>query len=410
MLKPIGNYIRRTDRLLWLLCLGSSVFACIVLASISMEQMGGFQRDELTGAITGLGDFRQVVVQAGAAFIGIVVAVILSQIDYHHLVQLWPLHAGLAWGAVLPTLFIQNLKLLGGSFVIGYAPDGTDNHSWYKFGPLTFQPAELAKISFILTFAMHLDHVRGRVNEPGVLFRLLLHLMIPCAVIHVQGDDGTMLIFLAIGVCMLFAAGLSWRYILGALTAAVCAVAVAFGFFSDKIGKSYQWLRILAVYDPENVSGWALNKEILQTYTWQQERGEIAIGAGQIFGRGLFSGDYVNIPYAWNDFVFSWIGNAVGFVGCTVVLVVLFGVVVRTLSTGIRSEDRLGSFICTGIAGAILAQILINVGMNLRVLPVIGITLPFYSAGGTSVLMMYICVGLILSVYMHNKKTLFGNE
>ena len=93
-----------------------------------------------------------------------------------------------------------------------------------------------------------------------------------------------------------------------------------------------------------------------------------------------------------------------------VVLVVLFGVVMRTLSTGIRSEDRLGSFICTGIAGAILAQILINVGMNLRVLPVIGITLPFYSAGGTSVLMMYICVGLILSVYMHNKKTLFGNE
>ena len=87
---------------------------------------------------------------------------------------------------------------------------------------------------------------------------------------------------------------------------------------------------------------------------------------------------------------------------------ILFALVCKTFATGARSEDMLGSFICAGIGGALMAQIAVNVGMNLRVLPVIGVTLPFYSAGGSSVLMLYICVGLVLSVYMHNTKKLFG--
>mgnify|MGYP000040175342 FL=1 len=94
--------------------------------------------------------------------------------------------------------------------------------------------------------------------------------------------------------------------------------------------------------------------------------------------------------------------------GCCVVLGVLFALVVKTFATGARSEDLLGSYICAGIGGALMAQIAVNVGMNLRLLPVIGVTLPFYSAGGSSVLMLYICVGLVLSVYSHNTKSLFG--
>jgi hypothetical protein len=102
------------------------------------------------------------------------------------------------------------------------------------------------------------------------------------------------------------------------------------------------------------------------------------------------------------------IGNAAGFVGCCVVLGVLLAIIIKTFATGAHSEDMLGSFICAGIGGAFMAQIFVNVGMNLRLLPVIGVTLPFYSAGGSSVLMLYICVGLVLSVYMHNTKKLFG--
>ena len=216
------------------------------------------------------------------------------------------------------------------------------------------------------------------------------------------------IIYGIIACCMMFSAGLSWKYIIGAISAAAAAVAVAFGFFSDKIGKGYQWYRILAVIDPENKTGWAPSETVWKNIIYQQQRGEIALGSGGIFGNGIFGGSYYSVPNAHNDFVLSWIGNATGFVGCCVVLGILFALVCKTFATGARSEDMLGSFICAGIGGALMAQIAVNVGMNLRVLPVIGVTLPFYSAGGSSVLMLYICVGLVLSVYMHNTKKLFG--
>ena len=410
MLKKVKNYWVRTDHVMWCFCLASSIFACIVLASIGMNMNGGFVRDELTGAIIGIGGYRRAVVQAISLCLGSICAIIISHIDYHSLVEVWPIHVTLAWGLVLPTLIFKNKKLLGGLLTIGYDAGGTDNYSWYKIGGFTLQPTEIAKVSFILTFAMHLSRVHDHINDPATLFKLLLHLGIPLLIIHKQGDDGTMLIFLAIGLCMLFAAGLSWKYIGGALAAVGSALAVAFAFFSDKIGKRYQRLRILAVYDPENLTGWALDEQMRNYYTYQQERGEISIGAGQIFGRGLFTGDYVYVPNAWNDFAFSWIANAVGFVGAAIVLVVLFGIVIRALQVGVRSVDDLGTFICAGFSGAMLAQIFVNVGMNLRVLPVVGVTLPFYSAGGSSALMIYLCIGLVLSVYMHNKKTLFGTQ
>ena len=255
---------------------------------------------------------------------------------------------------------------------------------------------------------MHLNNVRGRINEPKELGKLLLHLAVPILIIHVQGDDGTAIIYGIIGCSMMFAAGLSWKYIIGALAAAGMAMAAAFAFFSDKIGKGYQWYRILAVLDPENKTGWAPSEAIWKNIIYQQQRGEIALGSGGIFGNGLFGGGYYSVPNAHNDFIFSWIGNVTGFVGCCVVLGVLFAIVIKTFLTGARSEDLLGTFICAGIGGALMAQIAVNVGMNLRVLPVIGVTLPFYSAGGSSVMMLYICVGLVLSVYIHNTKKLFG--
>ena len=383
-MENIRRYFKRTDKTYLLLCIFSSVMAVTALSSWAAKQGNGFAVDEITGQIIGLGDYRRAAVQAGAALIGLVIAVLLSNIDYRSLVKVWPVHVALTWGMVLPTLVLRNVSI--GPLTIGYNAGDTDNYSWYKLGGFTLQPTELAKISFILTFAMHLNNVRTRLNEPKELGKLLLHLAVPILIIHVQGDDGTAIIYAIIGCCMMFAAGLSWKYILGAVSAAAVAMATAFAFFSDKIGKGYQWYRILAVIDPD----------------------KIALGSGGIFGNGLFGGSYYSVPNAHNDFILSWIGNAAGFVGCCVVLGVLFALVIKTFLTGARSEDLLGTFICAGIGGALMAQIAVNVGMNLRVLPVIGVTLPFYSAGGSSVLMLYICVGLVLSVYTHNTKKLFG--
>ena len=379
-MENIRRYFKRTDKTYLLLCIFSSVMAVTALSSWAAKQGNGFAVDEITGQITGLGDYRRAAVQAGAALIGLVIAVLLSNIDYRSLVKVWPVHVALTWGMVLPTLVLRNVSI--GPLTIGYNAGDTDNYSWYKLGGFTLQPTELAKISFILTFAI--------------------------LIIHVQGDDGTAIIYAIIGCCMMFAAGLSWKYILGAVSAAAVAMATAFAFFSDKIGKGYQWYRILAVIDPDNKTGWAPSETIWKNIIYQQQRGEIALGSGGIFGNGLFGGSYYSVPNAHNDFILSWIGNAAGFVGCCVVLGVLFALVIKTFLTGARSEDLLGTFICAGIGGALLAQIAVNVGMNLRVLPVIGVTLPFYSAGGSSVLMLYICVGLVLSVYTHNTKKLFG--
>ena len=382
----IRQYFKRTDKMYLLLCIFSSVMAVLALSSWAAKQGNGFATDEVTGAIIGIGDYRRAMVQAGAAAIGIVIALLLSCVDYRSLVKVWPVHVVLTWGLVLPTLVIRNVSI--GPLTIGYNAGDTDNYSWYKLGGFTFQPTELAKISFILTFAMHLNNVRSRINEPKELAKLLLHLLVPIAIIHVQGDDGTAIIYGIIGCCMMFAAGLSWKYIFAAFAAAGAAVAVAFAFFSDKIGKGYQWYRILAVLDPENTTGWAPSETVWKNIIYQQQRGEIALGSGGIFGNGLFGGRYYSVPNAHNDFILSWIGNVAGFVGCCVVLGVLLALVIKTFATGARSEDLLGSYICAGIGGALMAQIAVNVGMNLRVLPVIGVTLPFYSAGGSSVLML----------------------
>ena len=391
MLKLARRYLRRIDGPLLLMCAVCSVLSVVVLVSIGQNQLGSINKAS---------------VQFIASALGLMLALVFSSVDIHALARAWPLHAVLSWGLVLPTLFLHNVR--AGFLTIGYDAGGTSNYSWYRVGGMTFQPAELAKISFILTFAMHLNNVRGRINEPKELGKLLLHLAVPILIIHVQGDDGTAIIYAIIGCSMMFAAGLSWKCIIGALAAAGMAMAAAFAFFSDKIGKGYQWYRILAVLDPENTTGWAPSETVWKNIIYQQQRGEIALGSGGIFGNGLFGGGYYSVPNAHNDFIFSWIGNVTGFVGCCVVLGVLFAIVIKTFLTGARSEDLLGTFICAGIGGAFMAQIFVNVGMNLRLLPVIGVTLPFYSAGGSSVLMLYICVGLVLSVYMHNTKKLFG--
>ena len=392
MLKLMRRYAARADLLLLALCAVCSALSVVVLVSVGQSQLGGSN--------------NKASVQLIASLLGVMLAVIMSTVDYRTLARAWPLHAAVAWGLVLPTLFIHNLSL--GPLTIGYNAGDTDNYSWYRLGGFTFQPTELAKISFILTFAMHLNNVRSRINEPKELLKLLAHLFAPILLIHIQGDDGTAIIYGIIGCCMMFTAGLSWKYIVGALAAGIAAVSAAFMFLSDSIGKSYQWYRILAVIDPENATGWAPSEDVWKNIVYQQDRGEVALGAGGIFGNGMFSGEYYSVPNAHNDFIFSWVGNALGFVGCMVVLGVLLALVVRTFAVGARSEDLLGSFICAGVGGALLAQIAVNVGMNLRLLPVIGVTLPFYSAGGSSVLMLYICVGLVLSVHMHNKKKLFG--
>ena len=377
MLALLRRYLRRVDGVYLALCAACSVFSVVVLVSIGQTQLGSNNKAS---------------VQLIASLLGIMLAVIFSTVDYRALARAWPLHATVAWGLVLPTLFLHNFR--AGVVTIGYDAGGTSNYSWYRVGGMTFQPAELAKISFILTLALHLSHVRGRVNQPKNLLLLLLHIGIPAALIHIQGDDGTALVFLGIGVFMLYAGGLAHWLVGGALAAGAVGGAVLLKL-RPGILKGYQFKRILAVLTPDDPN--------LADVAYQQNKGAMAIGTGGLTGQGLFDGEPIFVPNAWNDFVFAYTANVLGFLGAAAVLVLLAALCLRTLNTARSAPDALGSHICVGVFAALFLQTVINLGMNLQVLPVIGVTLPFFSAGGSSALMMYLCVGIVLSVRAHSR-------
>ena len=200
----IRRYLRRVDVVYLLLCAACSAISVVVLLSIGQTQ---------------LGSNNKAAVQLIASLLGLMLAVVFSTADYHALARAWPLHGVVAWGLVLPTLFLHNVNT--GLVTIGYDAGGTSNYSWYRVGGMTFQPAELAKISFILTLALHLSQVRGQVNRPKNLLLLFVHIALPAAAIQVQGDDGTALVFLGIGLVMLYAGGLSHWLVAGGLTAGV---------------------------------------------------------------------------------------------------------------------------------------------------------------------------------------------
>ena len=392
--KVIRQYFKATDRAYIATCVFCSVLSVITLISLG-QVAGGFARDAFDGSITGLGSYRNAFVQGVASLLGLVCAIVLSCIDYRSLARIWPVHVVGTWTLVLLTL--THLSI--GPLTLGWHPEGTDNYSWIRLGPLSLQPTELAKISFILTFAMHLDNVREKVNQPAVLAKLLLHILVPAALIHIQGDDGTVLIFLSIGAVMLFSAGISLRYVFGAITLAVCGVAAM--LVTGKGLSSYQIQRVMALYDSSLAT---TNPQLYNEVMYQQDAGRVSIGSGQIFGRGLFQPDHNYVPEARNDFLFSYMAEGIGFVGCVIVLIVLFSIAFKTLATALRSREPLGTHICAGVFASLLFQIIVNLGMNLRLLPVIGVTLPFFSSGGSSALMMYLCMGLVLSVYAHNPK------
>ena len=366
----IGRYIKETDWMLMLCCFSLSSFSTLLIYSL-------YKNGEI-------GRLNTVLVQPAMALCGIVAAIILSKIDYHMMARLWKWHSVLCYG----------LALLVFPFGIQRV-DWVDDKAWLPipFTSISFQPSELLKISFIITFAYHLSKVKDQLNRPKQLLLLCIHGAIPCGLIHLQGDDGTVLVMAVIFASMLFVAGLSWKYIVPVLAMIPPAAVVLWNFFLDDDKKN----RILAIIRPELVDS---------AITWQQDRGLISIGNGGLWGNGIFmeTGQFRYVPEVYNDFIFTYIGETVGFIGCIAVLAALAFLCIRILHNALHALDDLGKFICVGVFAMMAIQIIINIGMCLGVLPVIGVTLPFLSAGGTSTGTLYLGIGVVLSVYMHSGK------
>ncbi|MBQ3501852.1 MAG: FtsW/RodA/SpoVE family cell cycle protein [Oscillospiraceae bacterium] len=371
----IKKYFTAVDK--WLLFFCLSISAVGILCQYSLVE----SKQAATLQITE----RVALVQIIASLLGISAAIVISNIDYHFMTKLWKLYMPLSVFFVILTFFI------------GMQVDETiDDRAWLRlpFG-LTFQPSELLKICFIMSFAYHLSKVYGQVNKPSNLVLLGIHGAFPVILIHFQGDDGTALIFGFIFLTMLFAAGLSWKYIVAAVPLVAAAIPIVWQYFLTQDQRT----RFLAVYFTEYADPLGAD--------YQQRLSRISIGLGQLQGEGLFQADYWYVPKMHNDFVFSFICQALGFVGALTVLSLLFGICFRCIIDAKNALDPLGAYICYGVFAMFFFQCIINIGMCISILPVIGITLPLLSAGGTSIAITYLGIGLVLSVHVHRRRNIF---
>lgn len=315
--------------------------------------------------------------------VGVVAAVIISYIDYHKLVKLWFIFAPAA------------LLLVALTFTtLGVQRDGADDRAWLNFGFVQFQPSEILKLAFILTFSFHLSRDEEEMNKPSHMALLLLHGLIPIGIVGLQGDYGTAIVFAFIFAFMICSADISWKYLLAAPFAVAAGVAVMWFMFLGPEHKK----RILILFHP------GTDPEYIE---YQQDLGLAALKSGGIFGKGLFSKtqEYISLPEMNNDFIFTYAGQTLGFVGSMGILILLVYMCLKIFGDSRVTRDHLGRFICMGAFGLFFSHCLMNIGMVLKVAPVIGVPLPFLSAGGTAMISMYAVIGLVLSTYSHRAKS-----
>ena len=372
--QKIKEAIRGTDFYLLLLCLAASFYGIVMVYSATRATMGEGERIS-----------RDARTMALAVIVGLLFAVIVSFFDYNFYTKLFTFIGG----------FCVLLMIL--LFFIGVGPaERPDAKTWIRLGAtgLFFQPSELLKIGFILTFGMHLELVRDKLDRIFHVALLVVHAAIPAGLVLLTGDMGSALIFILIFAVMMFCAGVQLRYFFigGAAVIALSPLLWRYGF--DAIQKN----RILGLLNPDQYPDVML----------QQNRGMQAMVSGGLTGQGLFHGSLTQIndaiPEAENDMIFTCIGEELGLIGCAGALLLVLLIVLHIMRIGQRSRFGATSLMCYGFAAMIAAQTIVNVGMCLMVLPVIGITFPFFSAGGSSNLCIYIGVGLVLSIYRFDKE------
>lgn len=310
---------------------------------------------------------------------GLIAAVIMSFIDYRKLVKLWFIFAPAA------------LILVGLTFAsLGYQRAGADDQAWIQIGSFSFQPSEVLKLAFILTFAYHLSRDEEEMNKPLHMLLLCIHALVPIGIVGLQGDYGTAIVFVFIFVFMICSAKISWKYLVAGPFVAAAGIAAMWFFALDEFHKKRVTILFHPGTDPENIE-------------YQQDLGLMALKSGKIFGKGLFakSSEYVSVPEMHNDFIFTYAGQVFGFLGSVGILIILTYICLKIFADSRVTRDHLGKFICMGAFGLIFSHCIMNIGMVLKTAPVIGVPLPFMSAGGTAMVSMYTIIGLVLSTYSH---------
>lgn len=368
--RSILSYLKRADKLLWLIMLTISIYSLLLLRTVPKDD--------------GKSYFLIHLLAIGAGYAG---ALFITFFDYRNLAKLWWLVGGFC------------LLLLVYTQINGLAIEssgGMNTRAWIEIpGGLTFQPSELVKIAFMLTFGKHLSILQEKdlLKNPLQIVLLGVHALIPVGwMVIIQKDMGSAVVFFFMFLVMSFGAGIQLRYF--AVIFALMAVAIPYAWNSGIIA-NYQKDRLTTFLHPEeDPIGNGL----------QQLQGRISIGSGQLWGRGLGDAPRVQkgaVPVQESDYIFSVAGESLGIVGCILILLLLLLLMYRVLRIAHKSTDLLGSSICLGFFAIICIQTISNIGMCLLFLPVMGVTLPFFSAGGSSSACLYLGFGLVECVAMH---------
>lgn len=323
---------------------------------------------------------KYVFVQAFAMFLGIAAFFVFTVIDPDLIADKW----------VYLTVF--NVLFICGLIFFGYGDD-VGSRAWYRFFGIGVQPSEIVKVIFIVLLAKQMSRYREEhtLNRFPSLAKLVLHWALYFGLLFVITNDlGSALIFLAIFIVMLVCAGVAGYWLAIAAAGAAAMIPLVWNF----VLKEYQKNRILAPYIPDVVDPTG------QGITWQTNlcKNALAFGrwTGVGFGQGSFSQSSYNARHT--DCIFASIGEELGMIACIIIIVLLAVIIIRCCVIGARSGSGFGMLICFGVATALAFQTFINIGMCIGITPVIGITLPFFSYGGSSIVAMYAAVGLVSGV------------
>ncbi len=358
------DFFRKGDMVLLALCLATTIFGVVILSSVTNH----------------MGATRFVVVQLVGAVLGIFLYAVISSIDLDLIMEY--------------RLFLVIFNCVFLLMLIPFGVSHGGNRSWLDIPGLPFeiQVAEILKTTYILIAASVMSAHQNRLSKFKSVMHMCLHLGILVGLNMVLSKDaGVSLIFVFIFIGMTFAGGVNKGWFLLALSGIAAGSPIIWNY----ILKPHQKTRFLVLFDP------TLDPNAIDE-RWHSNQALLSLTGGGLTGQGLYNGRRTSVgalKAQHTDYIFSAIGEELGFVGCMIIIALEFAIIARIIYVGVHTPDFARRVVCFGAAAALIFQVTINIGMNLGVLPVIGLTLPFISYGGSSILSLYAMLGLVSGVY-----------
>ena len=374
--RALLRFFREADIFLLTISLASAIYGLLLINSVVRNLSSGGS---------------EIYVQIGALVIGVILFVLFSYIDIDIIAD----KSGFLF--VFSVIFISTL------FFWGVGAEETGNKAWLRFFGIGIQPAEVVKITFIIIIAKMITNHKERKSlnsTVSVLQMLLVFAVIFGLIVFVSADLGSALVYVFILVVMLFAGGLKLRW----FAIGIAVISALSPIIYNRFLSQGQRNRVEAPFRPDVIDPDRLG------VLWQPDMSVSAISSGGFRGQGLGKGRMTQaalIPEQRTDFIFSAAGEELGFIGCMLIVLLLLSIIIRCIYVGIKSNNTLGFLVCTGIASMFISQMLENIGMCLGILPVIGITLPFFSYGGSSLVTCLAAMGIVSGIKMRPKPVRF---